>query len=346
MALRTHPTPPPTAESAAAAAAPCLEVRDLRVGFALEGGAVVQAVRGVSLCLDAGEVLGLVGESGCGKSTLARACAGLVPIGSGEVLLQGRPFARLPAGERRRLRPDLQMVFQDPYASLNPRMTVQETLGEALRVRQALAGAALRAAVAALLDEVGLTPEQAWRYPHEFSGGQRQRVAIARALATAPRVIIADEPVSALDVSIQAQIINLLNRLCRERGLAMLFISHDLAVVHHLADRIAVMYLGRLVEVGPAAAVIAAPGHPYTRALVSALPDPDPERERRRRRLLLQGDLPSPLAPPSGCAFRTRCPWAAPSCAEREPALESAGDGHLVACLRREEIAAMSAEKP
>ena len=336
----------PPAAGSTAAAAPCLEVRDLRVGFALEGGAVVQAVRGVSLRLDAGEVLGLVGESGCGKSTLARACAGLVPIGTGEVLLQGRPFARLPARERRRLRPDLQMVFQDPYASLNPRLTVQETLGEALRVRRALAGAALRTAVGDLLGEVGLTPEQAWRYPHEFSGGQRQRVAIARALATSPRVIIADEPVSALDVSIQAQIINLLNRLCRERGLAMLFISHDLAVVHHLADRIAVMYLGRLVAVALAAAVIASPGHPYTQALVSALPDPDPERERRRRRLLLQGDLPSPLSPPSGCAFRTRCPWALPSCAEHEPALESTGNGHQVACLRREEIAASSAAKP
>ncbi len=321
-----------------AVGAPCLDVRDVRVGFRLEDGRLVQAVRGVSLSVGPGEILGLVGESGCGKSTLARACAALVPVSAGEVLLDGVSFQRLSARERRRHRPDLQMVFQDPYASLNPRMTVQETLAEAIRVRRSLRGAALREAVERLLTEVGLSSELAVRYPHEFSGGQRQRIAIARALATEPRLIIADEPVSALDVSIQAQIINLIRRLCRSHALALLFISHDLAVVHYLADRIAVMYLGRLLEIGPADTVIRQPAHPYTRALVSAIPDPDPEREQTRERMLLAGDLPSPIRPPAGCPFCTRCPWAAAACAEHEPALVPTGQGREVACLRLAEL--------
>jgi len=332
-AIGTCPAAPPPAS-----ATPCLEVRDLQVGFRLDDGRFVQAVRGVSLAVCQGEILGLVGESGCGKSTLARACAALVPVNAGDVLLNGVSFHGLPPRERRRRRPDLQMVFQDPYASLNPRMTVQETLAEAIRVRQPLRGAALRAAVQRLLTEVGLSAEQAVRYPHEFSGGQRQRIAIARALATQPRLIIADEPVSALDVSIQAQIINLTRRLCRDHALAMLFISHDLAVVHYLADRIAVMYLGRIMEIGPADAVILRPAHPYTRALVSAIPDPDPTREQARSHLLLAGDLPSLLRPPSGCPFRTRCPWAAAACATAEPALLPAGEGRQASCLRLAEL--------
>ncbi len=298
----------------------------------------MQAVRGVSLSLQRGEILGLVGESGCGKSTVARACMALLPLSGGDVRLNGVSLPGLRPRDRRQLRPDLQMVFQDPYGSLNPRMTVEETLAEAIRVRHPLRGAALRAAVQRLLAEVGLSAEQAPKYPHEFSGGQRQRIAIARALATEPRVVIADEPVSALDVSIQSQIINLIRGLCRQRSLAMLFISHDLAVVQYLAARVAVMYLGRIMETGPADAVIARPAHPYTRGLVSAIPDPDPERERNRTRLLLTGDLPSPIRPPGGCPFHTRCPWAADACARTEPALTPVGDGRLAACLRLAEL--------
>jgi oligopeptide/dipeptide ABC transporter ATP-binding protein len=319
---------------AGAAAAPCLEVRDLHVSFRLADGTRVQAVRGVSFALQRGEILGLVGESGCGKSTVARACMALVPLSGGDVRLDGVSLAGLPPRELRQVRPNLQMVFQDPYGSLNPRLTVGETLAEAIRVRHTRRGTALRDAGGRLLVEVGLSAGQAPRYPHEFSGGQRQRIAIARALATEPRVVIADEPVSALDVSIQSQIINLIRGLCRDRKLALLFISHDLAVVQYLAARVAVMYLGRIMEMGPADAVIARPLHPYTRGLVSAIPDPDPERERQRQRLLLTGDLPSPIRPPSGCPFHTRCPWATAACTRTEPALTPAGDGRLVACLR------------
>jgi oligopeptide transport system ATP-binding protein len=315
-------------------------VRDLHVRFRLDAGNTVQAVRGVSLSVGQGEILGLVGESGCGKSTLARACLALAPISGGDICWNGVPLRGLRAGELRRLRPDVQMVFQDPYGSLNPRMTVQETLAEAIRVRRRLRGDALREAILRLLAEVGLGSEHALKYPHEFSGGQRQRVAIARALATEPRLVIADEPVSALDVSIQSQITNLIRRLCREHTLALLFISHDLAVVHYLADRVAVMYLGRLMETGPADAVILRPLHPYTRALVSAIPEPDPARERSRQRLLLSGDPPSPIRPPSGCPFHTRCPWRVAACAQIEPPLAPAGEGRAAACLRLAELPA------
>jgi oligopeptide transport system ATP-binding protein len=313
-------------------------VRDLHVRFRLEGGTALQAVRGVSLAVAQGEILGLVGESGCGKSTLARACVALVPISGGDVRLRGASLRDLSPRDLRRLRPDAQMVFQDPYASLNPRLTVQETLAEAVRVRQPLRGEALQQAIVQLLAEVGLGPEHTLKYPHEFSGGQRQRIAIARALATRPRLVIADEPVSALDVSIQSQIINLIRRLCRDHTLAMLFISHDLAVVHYLADRVAVMYLGRILETGPADAVIAHPLHPYTRALVSAIPEPDPEVERTRPRLLLSGDLPSPIRPPAGCPFHTRCPWRLEACTQTEPPLLPAGPGRAAACLRLAEL--------
>ena len=340
MPTPAHVISIPAAPSGATgrADAPCLEVQDLRVSFRLEDGTLVQAVRGVSFALQRGEILGLVGESGCGKSTVARACVALTRLSGGDVRLGGVSLPGLPPRERRRLRPDLQMVFQYPYGSLNPRMTVEETLSEAIRVRQPLRGEALREAVCRLLAEVGLSAEQTPKYPHEFSGGQRQRIAIARALATEPQVVIADEPVSALDVSIQAQIINLLRRLCREHNLAMLFISHDLAVVQVLAARVAVMYLGRIMETGPADAVMARPVHPYTRALVSAIPDPDPERERNRQRILLTGDLPSPIRPPVGCPFHTRCPWAADACARTEPALTPVSAGRLAACLRLADI--------
>ncbi|MBN2450360.1 MAG: ATP-binding cassette domain-containing protein [Lentisphaeria bacterium] len=317
-----------------------LEVRGVQVSFPGPGGGRVQAVRGVSFALEQGEILGLVGESGCGKSTLARALAALVPVSAGDVLFDGLSIPSLRGRALRRLRPDIQMVFQDPYASLDPRMTVMATLAEALRVRSALHGEGLRGRVEALMDEVGLAAEFTRKYPHEFSGGQRQRIAIARALAAGPRILLADEPVSALDVSIQSQIINLLGRLCRRHELTMLFISHDLAVVHHIADRIAVMYLGRILEMGPAERVLDEPLHPYTRALVSAIPEPDPERERLRRRILLRGDPPSPFAPPPGCPFHTRCPWAEPDCARQCPELDPAPEpGRTVACLRLDHIA-------
>jgi oligopeptide transport system ATP-binding protein len=276
----------------------------------------------------------LVGESGCGKSTLARAILRLAPVTGGRILFDGRALTELSAAELRVERVNLQMVFQDPYASLNPRLTVFGALAEAVRRRRALCGPELAARVMELMSRVGLGAAAARKYPHEFSGGQRQRIAIARALATEPRLILADEPVSALDVSIQSQIINLILELSQDLGLALLFISHDLAVVKYIADRIAVMYLGRLVEIGAAAEVIERPLHPYTRALVSAVPIPDPVRECERRRIVLHGDPPSPLAPPSGCAFHPRCPHAAAECAGRVPPLETRGNDRCVACLR------------
>lgn len=317
---------------------PFLEVRDLAVhypmrrGLLLAGpGRVVKAVDGVSLDVARGEILGLVGESGCGKSTLARAILQLTPVAAGTVRLGGRTLSELGRDELRRARSGMQMVFQDPYGSLNPRMTVFDTLVEALTAHRSIAASELAGKVADLMARVGLSAPFARRYPHEFSGGQRQRIAIARALAVEPGLIVADEPVSALDVSIQAQIVNLLGRLCRELSLALVFISHDLAVVRHIADRIAVMYLGRMVEQGPAAAVFDAPKHPYTRALVSAIPLPDPDRERARERIVLRGDPPSPAQPPSGCPFHPRCPMAVGACSREVPVLRSVGERE-VAC--------------
>ena len=328
---------------------PFLELRDVKTHFPVEHGLVfrkrvgtVRAVDGVSLALRQGEILGLVGESGCGKSTLGRTILQLLPASEGTVVLGGRSLTALRGAELRSARADFQMIFQDPYASLNPRMTVFDTLAEAIRAHHAVPAAELPARVAALMEKVGLAPRYQRKYPHEFSGGQRQRIAIARALAVEPKLIVADEPVSALDVSIQAQIINLLAKLSREMGLTLVFISHDLSVVRHIADRIAVMYLGKIVELGPAAAVFDHPLHPYTQALVSAVPVPDPAREKLRQRVVLAGDPPSPLNPPSGCAFHPRCRFAVEACKATGPALEEISPGRDVACLRARELQAGS----
>ena len=324
---------------------PILELRDLKTHFPVYAGFIfrrqtgtVKAVDGVSLSVRRGEVLGLVGESGCGKSTLARTILQLVPTTSGTVILEGRNLTASSAAEVTAVRRDLQMVFQDPFASLNPRMTVYAALAEPLLVHQVCPRTEVTARVAELMQLVGLAPRFMQKYPHEFSGGQRQRIAIARALALRPRVIIADEPVSALDVSIQAQILNLLAQLVRQMSLSLIFIAHDLSVVKHISDRVAVMYLGKIVELGPALDVIERPRHPYTRALVSAIPTPNPDVERSRQRIVLAGDPPSPLNPPAGCAFHPRCPYAIEACKAAVPPLLADGATREVACLRLGEI--------
>ncbi|HMD51554.1 MAG TPA: oligopeptide/dipeptide ABC transporter ATP-binding protein [Solirubrobacteraceae bacterium] len=322
-----------------------LELRDVRTHFPVHKGFLVRrqtgwvrAVDGVTLAVRQGEVLGLVGESGCGKTTLARTILQLAPITGGTVVLHGRDLGRASRAELLACRRDLQMVFQDPYASLNPRMTVQATLAEPLLAHRICGRAEVKGRVDELMRMVGLAPRFSRKYPHEFSGGQRQRIAIARALALRPKVIVADEPVSALDVSIQAQILNLLSQLCREMNLSLIFIAHDLSVVRHISDRVAVMYLGRIVELGPAEDVIDRPSHPYTRALVSAIPVPDPAVERARQRIVLAGDPPSPINPPPGCAFHPRCPYAVARCAEAVPPLVPSGPSHEAACIRLGEL--------
>ncbi len=315
-----------------------LDVRDLSVRFELRRGLfrrplTLHAVERVSFTLAEGECLGLVGESGCGKSTLGRAVLQLIPPSSGRVLWLGEDLCRLPPEAMRARRRELQIVFQDPLASLDPRMTVFETVAEPLLAHEArLPRRELRARVAAALAEVGLGAALSDRYPHELSGGQCQRVGIARALVLRPRLVVCDEPVSSLDVSIQAQIVNLLVELRARLGLSLLFISHNLAVVRRLCDRILVLYLGRVVELAPTVALFAAPRHPYTRALIAAVPEPDPVRARAEPRFLLEGEPPSPLAPPSGCVFRTRCPLATEQCAREAPWLASIAPGHEVAC--------------
>jgi oligopeptide transport system ATP-binding protein len=314
-----------------------LKVKNLKKYFPIRGGlfsrevARVHAVDDVSFDIMAGETLGLVGESGCGKSTTGRSILRLIEPTSGEVSFQGRNVTTLDKRSLRALRKEMQIIFQDPYASLNPRMTVGSIIGEALVIHKLAPTRKQREErVVQLLETVGLLPDHLRRYPHEFSGGQRQRIGIARALVLRPRLVVADEPVSALDVSIQSQVLNLLVELKREFSLTYLFVAHNLAVVGYIADRIAVMYLGKVVEVAPAAALYQRPLHPYTVALLSAIPQPVPGR--RRQRIVLVGDVPSPTHPPSGCRFRTRCPIARAVCAEVEPPLEAKAEGRLAAC--------------
>ena len=286
-----------------------------------------------SITIAPGETLGLVGESGSGKSTFARAIVGTIPASSGKVIWKGRDLSALSPPERRAHGRHVQMVFQDPLAALNPRMTVGQIVAEPLRTHfPGLNATERRRKVGEIMERVGLLPSLENRYPHEFSGGQCQRIGIARALVTEPELVVCDEPVSALDVSVQAQVINLLGELQRDMGMALMFIAHDLSVVRHISTRIAVMYLGRIVEQAPADTLIAAPLHPYTQALISSVPIPSPKAERARKHTVLDGDLPSPLSPPSGCTFRTRCPQAQHSCAEARPALEARNSTHLVAC--------------
>ena len=315
-----------------------LDVTDLVMEFPVKGGGIfrkvigkVQAVSGVSMYLDPGETLGVVGESGCGKSTTGRAILQLHKPTSGSVRLRGKELTTMSNEELRGVRRNLQIVFQDPYASLNPKMPVNDIIGEALKIHGLWDKNGLDR-VAQLLKLVGLSPEHGNRYPHEFSGGQRQRIGIARALALEPEVLILDEPVSALDVSVQAGVVNLLEDLQDTLGLAYFFIAHDLSIVRHISDRIAVMYLGKVVETGTRDAIYSAPMHPYTVALLSAAPEADPELERTRERIILTGDVPSPLNPPSGCRFRTRCWKAQDVCAAEEPPPIDHGEGHLVAC--------------
>ncbi len=317
-----------------------LDVRDLVMHFPLTKGIIlqrkvgaVQAVDDISISIRKGETIGLVGESGCGKSTAGRAILQLYKPTAGQVLYEGRDLTKLGSNEMRRMRRHLQMIFQDPYASLNPRMTVGNIVGEPLQIHKIATNNKERSErVQELLKVVGLNPYFANRYPHEFSGGQRQRIGIARALAARPSFVVADEPVSALDVSIQAQVVNLLEELQDEFNLTYLFISHDLSVVRHIADRVAVMYLGKIVEIADRNSLYENPSHPYTKALLSAVPIPDPKVERKRERIILTGDVPSPINPPSGCRFHTRCPYVMDVCKERVPPLIKQKEGHEVAC--------------
>ena len=333
-----------------------LEVDHLVKHFPIKSGILIDrevgrvpAVDDVSFTVRRGETLGLVGESGCGKSTLSRTIMQLIKPTSGSVRFDGRELVGLSARRMRPVRRELQMIFQDPYASLNPRRRIAQIIGDPLALHGVRSGAERQRKVQELLERVGLSPEHYNRFPHEFSGGQRQRIGIARALALEPRLIVADEPVSALDVSIQAQIINLLDGLQDDFGLTYIFVAHDLGVVRHVSDRIAVMYMGKIVEIGPADAVYGNPIHPYTLSLLSAVPIPDPRQNRAREQIVLEGDVPSPADPPAACRFHTRCPYATEICAEVEPPLVDHGGGHWAAChhpLDREHREAVAAVVP
>ena len=324
-----------------------ISLDDLKVYFNLGGGGlldrltggsaeprVVKAVDGVTFDIKKGETLGLVGESGCGKSTLGKALLRLTPITDGKVFYHGKDLAHASEREMREQRKNLQMIFQDPYASLNPRMTVGNIIGEPLRTFGLAEGSGVKKKVEELMETVGMSRRFIKRYPHEFSGGQRQRIGIARALAVDPEFIVADEPISALDVSIQAQIMNLMDDLQEEKNLTYLFISHDLRAVRHVSDRVAVMYLGEIVELAEGPDIYAEPLHPYSKALISAVPVPDPEIEAERERIILTGDVPSPINPPSGCHFHTRCPYAIDDCKKIEPELVEIKPRHYAACIR------------
>ncbi len=318
-----------------------MQVQDLKVYFdVLPQGAMpwtkprrLRAVDGVTFDLKAGETLGIVGESGCGKSTLARAVIRMIPAEAGSVLWLGQELLKFDKKQLRNQRKQVQMIFQDPLASLNPRMNIGEIIAEPLKTHYPeTPKAEIKQRVREVMEKVGLLPNLVNRYPHEFSGGQCQRIGIARALIMKPKLIICDEPVSALDVSIQAQVVNLLKELQDEMGLSLIFIAHDLSIVKHISTRIMVLYLGNMVELSDSADLYAHPRHPYTQALISAVPIPDPEIERNKEVILIEGDLPSPINPPSGCVFRTRCPRAADLCAQQKPEWRDAGDGHMVAC--------------
>ena len=322
-----------------------LDVQDLKVHFQVPGGGIfggkvpLKAVDGVSFTLQAGETLGIVGESGCGKSTLGRAILQLIEPTAGRVAWLGSDITGLDSKTMRPFRKDMQIIFQDPLASLNPRMTIGEIIGEPLKTHYPEIGRKERRnKVREMMDRVGLLPQMINRYPHEFSGGQCQRIGIARAMILDPKVIVCDEPVSALDVSIQAQVVNLLQDLQKEFGLSLLFISHDLSVVRHISHRIMVLYLGRIMEIAPRDAIYKEPRHPYTKALISAVPIPDPDRERNKTTIVLEGDLPSPIAPPSGCVFRTRCPYADSVCSAQVPHQEAVDGSHTVSCHHWENL--------
>jgi len=318
---------------------PLLDVQGLVKHYPPEGflgGGTVQAVSGIDLTIEAGQTHGLVGESGCGKSTVARTVMRLEKPTGGRALFEGDDLFTMNRRRMRSVRRDMQIIFQDPFASLNPRMTVRSIIEEPWKIHGGVGASERSDAGDELLRKVGLSPEHANRYPHQFSGGQRQRIGIARALALNPKLIVCDEPVSALDVSIQAQIVNLLQEIQEERGLSYLFIAHDLAVVRHISDVVSVMYLGKIVETGTRDEIYGSPAHPYTKALLSAVPEPDPIIEASRSRTVLEGDVPSPVDPPSGCRFRTRCAHATEVCATEEPVLSDPGVGHMVACHHAE----------
>lgn len=309
-----------------------VEIKNLKKHFVVNGDQVLKAVDDISLDIFKGETVGLVGESGCGKSTAGRTILRLYDPTAGEVIFKGENIYKKNNKEMLKVRREMQMIFQDPYASINPRMTCGDVIGEAIDIHKLAKGKARQERIYELLNLVGLNKEHANRFAHEFSGGQRQRIGIARALAVQPDFVIADEPISALDVSIQAQVVNLLEDLQKELGLTYLFIAHDLAMVKHISNRIAVMYLGKIIELAESNELYKNPLHPYTQALLSAIPIPDPKIEASRQRILLKGDVPSPINPPSGCHFRTRCAYAKPECAEAEPKLRDLGNEHFVAC--------------